>query len=102
MSKKDYSGTANNLINKFITPKLELTHESTPHLQEEAPIKPVTTRTKSQRINMAFTDTNMDYIRVMSKLSGQSMTDFVNALVAANLEKNGETYNKAKEFVNQL
>lgn len=57
---------------------------------------------KLDRINMAFTPTNMDYIRTMSKMKGQTMTQFVNAIIAEKREKNGTAYQKAKELLEIL
>ena len=51
---------------------------------------------KMQRINMAFTPTNIDYIRVMAAIRGQTMTQFVNAIIAQDREKNGDAYEAAK------
>lgn len=53
---------------------------------------------KMQRINMAFTPSNIDYIRVMAAIRGQTMTQFVNALITQDKEKNGSTYAAAKEL----
>lgn len=57
---------------------------------------------KLDRINMAFTADNMDYIRTMSKLKGQTMTQFVNVLVAEEREKNGAAYDAAKKLLESL
>lgn len=54
------------------------------------------------RINMAFTADNMDYIRTMSKLKGQTMTQFVNILVAEEREKNGAAFDAAKAILESL
>ena len=51
---------------------------------------------KMQRINMAFTPSNIDYIRVMAAIRGQTMTQFVNALITQDRERNGEAYDAAK------
>lgn len=57
---------------------------------------------KLDRINMAFTAENMDYIRTMSKLKGQTMTQFVNVLVAQEREKNGTAFDAAKKILESL
>lgn len=57
---------------------------------------------KLDRINMAFTADNMDYIRTMSKLKGQTMTQFVNILVAEEREKNGAAFEAAKAILESL
>lgn len=53
---------------------------------------------KMQRINMAFTPANIDYIRVMAAIRGQTMTQFVNALITQDREQNGAAYEAAKEL----
>ena len=55
-----------------------------------------------RRINMAFTPDTYDYIHTMSRVRGESMTDFVNKLVREHLQANADTYKKAIEFKNSL
>ncbi len=57
---------------------------------------------KLDRINMAFTPENYDYIRTMSKLKGQTMTQFVNVLVAVERARNGAAYDAAKAILKSL
>jgi len=54
---------------------------------------------KSMRINMAFTPANSDFIRVMAAIHGQSMTQYVNSVIEAERERNGDKYKKAKALV---
>ena len=54
---------------------------------------------KMSRINMAFTPTNLDFLRVMSGIRGQSITQFVNALVERERTIRGEEYEQAKKLV---
>lgn len=54
---------------------------------------------KAMRINMAFTPTNSDYIRVMAAIRGMTMTAFVNDVMAREVERNGETYRAAKALI---
>lgn len=79
-------------------------------VQEETPAQKALADLKTQgqkgakldRINMAFTADNMDYIRTMSKLKGQTMTQFVNILVAEEREKNGAAFDAAKAILESL
>jgi len=57
---------------------------------------------KLPRINMAFTPTNLDFIRVMAGISGQSMTQYVNAVIEAERQRNGEIYQRAKDLIKDL
>ena len=54
---------------------------------------------KMPRINMAFTPSNLDFIRVMAAIRGQTMTQFVNALVERERTTRGEEYERAKQLV---
>ena len=57
---------------------------------------------KAQRINMAFTPSNMDYMRVLSKIKGQTLTQFVNELIAKEREANADAYEKAKFIIENI
>jgi len=57
---------------------------------------------KLKRINMAFTDENYDYINVMSRVKGLSLTDFVNELLAKSREENNAVYQKTKDLLKEL
>lgn len=57
---------------------------------------------KMPRINMAFSPQNYDFIKVLSRVRGQSGTDFVNHLVDMYREQNKEQYEQAKAFLNSL
>lgn len=54
---------------------------------------------KLPRINLAFTPSNLDYIRVMAGIRGESMTKFVNHIIEQDRERNGEKYKAAKALV---
>lgn len=54
---------------------------------------------KAMRINMAFSPSNSDYIRVMAAIRGMTMTAFVNDVMAREVERNGETYRAAKALI---
>ncbi len=57
---------------------------------------------KAGRINMAFTPSNMAFIRVMAAIQGISMTQYVNAIIAQEREHNGAAYEAAKKITNNL
>lgn len=54
---------------------------------------------KLDRINMAFTPANHDFIRVMAAIRGQTMTAYVNAVLDAERARNGDKYQAAKALV---
>lgn len=54
------------------------------------------------RINMAFTDENHDYIKVMARISGKSMTEFVNWVLEQYRSEHGELYDEAKSIISRM
>jgi YesN/AraC family two-component response regulator len=54
---------------------------------------------KLDRINMAFSPSNYDFIKVMAAIRGQTMTAYVNTVLDAERERNGEKYKAAKALV---
>lgn len=54
---------------------------------------------KAVRINMAFTPDNYDYIKVMSKIRGESMTEFVNYAIEKYRNDHSELYDLAKALI---
>lgn len=49
---------------------------------------------KLPRINLAFTPEMYDYVKTMSKFSGQTYTEFINKLLQAHKEEHADTYKK--------
>jgi hypothetical protein len=56
---------------------------------------------KLPRINLAFSPSNLDYIRVMSGIRGESMTQFVNYVIAKDREAHGDKYQAAKALMEE-
>lgn len=54
---------------------------------------------KCDRINMAFTPENFDYINIVSRINGMSKTKFVNFMIEEYRKQNSEIYDEAKELV---
>ena len=57
---------------------------------------------KLPRINMAFTPELYDYIRTMSKVSGLTLTVFLNTVLKQYMDEHREQYDRALEFRNSL
>lgn len=55
---------------------------------------------KMVRVNMAFTPTVHDYIRIMASVRGESITEFTNHVFLKSMEENAELYKRAQEFRN--
>ena len=56
---------------------------------------------KAQRFIMAFTPSTLDFIRIMSKINGQTMTQFVNEIIDREREAHSETYQQVKSFLDK-
>lgn len=54
---------------------------------------------KRQRINMAFEDENLGYLRVISRIEGVSITEYVNMLIAKDMKLRESIVNKAKKVL---
>lgn len=57
---------------------------------------------KMQRINMAFTPSNLQFIRTMSKAKGQTMTQFVNEIITRERTENGDAYQQIADILSNL
>ena len=53
---------------------------------------------KMVRVNMAFTPTVHDYIRIMANVRGESITEFTNKVFEKSMQENAELYKRAQEF----
>ena len=51
---------------------------------------------KAIRIHMAFTPDNHEFIKIMSTITGQNMTEFTNAIIKQYREEHPEIYEQAK------
>lgn len=57
---------------------------------------------KLPRINMAFAPDLYDYVRTMSKVTGQTLTEFVNLIVRQYMLEHSDLYEQAKAFRDKL
>lgn len=57
---------------------------------------------KAIRINMAFTPENHEYIKVMAKVTGKTMTEFANLAIERYRTEHPELYAQAKAIIDQL
>jgi uncharacterized protein (DUF1778 family) len=57
---------------------------------------------KAIRINMAFTPDNHEFIKVMAKASGKTMTEFTNLVVAAYRREHPEIMAQAQAFLDTI
>ena len=57
---------------------------------------------KAIRINMAFTPENHEFIRVMAKASGHTMTEFTNLVIEAYRKEHPEIMEQATAFLETI
>lgn len=57
---------------------------------------------KLPRINLAFAPEVYEYIQTMSRVRGESMTEFVNLALRQHIEEHRDLYERAIEFRNSL
>lgn len=57
---------------------------------------------EQNRINMAFLSDIYEYIQIMSRVRGETMTAFVNHVLRQHMEEHRDVYDKAIEFRNSL
>ena len=53
---------------------------------------------KLARINLAFYPDQYEYVKTMSAVRGQSITEFVNHIIEQNMQENATLYAQAKAF----
>lgn len=54
------------------------------------------------RYNVAFSPENKDFIRVMSKIRGQTMTSFINDIIDEYRNEHEKIYKKAKDLTKEM
>lgn len=57
---------------------------------------------KAIRINMAFTPDNHEFIKVMAKISGKTMTEFTNLVIERYRTEHPEIFDQAKAIIDSL
>lgn len=57
---------------------------------------------KLARINLAFRPDVYDYVLTMSRVRGETMTQFIDKVLREHMEQHTDIYNKAIEFRNSL
>ena len=57
---------------------------------------------KAVRINMAFSPSNHEFIKVMAKASGRTMTEMTNAIISAYMREHPEIMDQARAFLDTI
>ena len=100
-AKKDFTKQASGSIYDAVMPQAKDPEQEAQELYEaqEAFQTQGKEGMKMMRINMAFTPSNTDYIRVMSRIQGVPMTKFVNNVLDHERLRNGLIYQRAKDLL---
>ena len=108
MAKKDFSGVNTGRVYEAIeqaTAQKGQQGAASPQEQAERAAELKTQGRKgckAIRINMAFTPENHEFIKVMAKASGHSMTEFANMVIAAYRREHPEIMEQANAFLNTI
>jgi hypothetical protein len=81
----------------FINTHDTLEEQETQETQQEH--KTPGRKQKLQRINMAFSPDNLDYLQRISRLKGVSMTSYTNELIKSDCRANKGLIDKANELL---
>lgn len=57
---------------------------------------------KLPRINLAFSPTNYEFVKIMAALHGQNLTQYINDIINAERERSKDTFEKAKALRDNL
>lgn len=78
-------------------PQAQATQE--PPEEKEAPRTQGRKGAKMPRINMAFSPENLEYLRIMSGISGQSITRYINAMIDRERIQNRPAFEAAQKII---
>ena len=115
MAKKDFTKVSDAIINNAIAEAVSDTQETQ---EKRKPRKTYTAQEEQEflmtgqtaghkgvklpRINLAFAPDMYDYIKTMSKMTGQTYTEFINKIMREYMDTHAEQYEKAVELRNSL
>lgn len=109
MSKKDFTQVNTNAVYSAIAEATQSGQkERKTYTQEEAAAYISEGKTKGRkgvkmpRINLAVTPECFDYVRIMSKATGQTYQEFMQEVIKQHMESHAETYKKAQELLQEL
>lgn len=119
MAKKDFKTISSQAAEMFMTPREEDQEELKPQDAEGAPAEEEPKERKAQKepkapkaqeepedpkkqkiqkLNVAFYGNNMEYLNIISRVKGISITQYINDMVTKDQEGKEELISKAKEF----
>lgn len=107
-SKKDFSAIKTNRVYSDIEQATSKKGQQGKASPQEAAERAAELKTqgrkgcKATRINMAFTPDNHEFIKLMAKASGKTMTEFTNLVIAAYRKEHPEIMEQAQSFLNTI
>lgn len=118
MAKKDFSGVNTRSVYNQIADATAEPDQQEEQQAQEAQKKPRKTYTEQEqqqfkairktqgrkgcfvhRINMAFSEEVHQYIIVMSRIRGETITDFTNKVIEQHMKENQAVYDQAKKIL---
>lgn len=108
MAKKDFSGVNTGRVYGALETAVSRRGQQGTASPQEAAERAAELRTqgrkgcKAVRINMAFTPENHAYIKLMARLSGVTMTEYVNTVVERYREEHPGALDKAMELIAEM
>lgn len=105
MSKKDFSKMSTDRVTSAIATATSAKGQQGTASKEEAAERAANLKTqgrkgcKATRINMAFTPENHEFIKLMAKATGRTMTELTNDIITAYRNEHPEFMEQASSFL---
>lgn len=105
MTKKDFSGIGTGRVSAGIEQSIGQKGQQAAADPEEQADRAAELRTqgrkgcKAIRINMPFTPENHQFVKIMAKASGRTMTEVTNTIIAAYRNEHPEMLEQAQSFL---
>ena len=98
---KDFTKQARTSIFEAVTPQAVTPEDAAQEAREaqEAFQTQGKKGMKMMRLSVAFTPSNEDYIRTMSRIEGMSMIRYINKIIDRDRQEHGELYERAKDLL---
>lgn len=93
--KKQQQSASRSGQQQTVTPTEKAEREASGHTQGRKGCK-------ATRINMAFWSENHDFIKTMSRITGKTMTEYTNLVIANYRAEHPEIYDRAKALIADL
>lgn len=99
--KKDFKEAARRFISSTEPDTQDTPSALNTHSTQDTHNTQGTRKQKHPRINMAFYGNNLEYLNLISRIEGVSITQYVNDLIAKDEEKNKEKMESLKSILKE-